>query len=104
MKLFLFLFSLLLTMVTAQNSVRGLVDRQSVSAVVIPLIGIDFMPSLFISSHFALASSCRSATAMIPNARPIVIAAQEPARHRERVNGESVLLVLESRRGNQGAV
>jgi hypothetical protein len=40
----------------------------------------------------------------MPNVCPILIAAQEPASHRERVNGESVLLVLESRMGNQDAV
>ena len=99
----LFLFFLLLTIVAAQNSVRGLVDRQLVS-VVLPF-KIDFLPSLFISSHFALDASC-SATVIIRNVRPIVIAAQEVASHRVRANGESVFLtlVLESRMDNQDAV
>jgi hypothetical protein len=50
----LFFFFLLLTMVAAQNSIRGLVDRQLVSAVLLSLFRIDFIAVLLLWFRIAL--------------------------------------------------
>jgi hypothetical protein len=74
-----------------------------VSQITILLLRIDFMPSLFISSHFALISFY-SATVMIAIVRPMLIAAQEAASHLQGANGESAFLVPESQMGHRDAV